>query len=698
MNQPQRTIVILDNSEEERATYRRYLLQDGRYHYQIWEGESGQAGWELCARVKPDAVLLDFHLSNAAGIEILQRLCARTEGWRFCPIVLAAQDCQQLNGIELELCAEDCLLKREVTPVRLVNALDAALERQQLQRQLAYSRACQKLSADIARQIYQGAIATEILETATVRSCQLLNCDRVFIYQFHPQGGGAIVAESVGFNETAVVPPLQPSEEFDCFIRAIGGIARESYAIANVDEAALSQRDRQCCQRLQIKASLSTPIILPSKARSPATESPQPWGILVAYQCSEARIWQREELELLENIALHLAIALERSDLIAETERERQAQINCQHLERRLHALDERCNLAAEVACSIIYDWDIEADIVARAGEPDRLLGCPSTEAEPTRHWWNQRIHPEDLARVRDEVQDFFLPGDRSHYATEYRIRHKNGQYICVRDRGIVLRDEYRIPKRAVGTIHEIESSNQIDNCKRSEPQQPSSSLSSYFVSMVSHEFRNPLNSISGIAQMLELYDGRLSADKKQELFKRLQKGIDRAIELLDDVLLLGRADAKKLEFKPAPLNLENFFRGAIAEVYIEDPATTKIEFTYRGKKEANVDKNLLGHIIVNLISNAIKYSPEKKLIKFEVACNDAGIVFKVTDCGIGIPLEDRQHLFSTFHRATNVGLIKGTGLGLAIVKQCVELHGGEIEVSSEVGKGTTFTVLLPER
>ncbi|MBD2580043.1 ATP-binding protein [Oscillatoria sp. FACHB-1406] len=690
MNQPQRTIVILDNSEEERAIYRRYLLQDRRYRYQIWEGESGQAGWELCDRVKPDAVLLDFQLSNSAEIELLQRLCANLDSWRSCPIVLAAQDCQELNGLALEWRAEDCLLKGEVTPTILLNALDAALERQRLQRQLAYSRACQELSTGIARQIYQGARVTEILETTAMRSRQLLNCDRVVIYQFYPQGGGATIAESVASNQ----PPLLPSDEFHDFIFTLESICQESCAIANLDEVALSQHARQWCDRFQMKASLSTPILLPSKAPV-ATEPLQPWGILVAYQSSETRLWSVEELEFIENIALHLAVALERNSLLEEAERERQAQIQCQRLENQLHAIDERYNLAAEITRSIIYDWDIEADIVARAGGQERLLGSSIADAEPTRYWWNQRIHPEDRARVREEVQDFFLPGDRSHYGIEYRIRHENGHYICVRDRGIVLRDEHSIPKRAVGIIQEIDGS-EIELCKQSERQQERHSLNSYFVSMVSHEFRNPLNSISGIAQMLELYDTRLSPDKKKELFQRMQKGIERTIELLDDVLLLGRADAKKLEFNPAPLNLENFCRGALAEVHIEEIETTKVEFTYRGNKEANVDKSLLRHILVNLLSNAIKYSPEKKLIQFDVVCSDAGTVFKVTDCGIGIPLEDRQHLFNTFHRATNVGLIKGTGLGLAIVKQCVELHGGEIEVSSEVGKGTTFTVSIP--
>ena len=137
------------------------------------------------------------------------------------------------------------------------------------------------------------------------------------------------------------------------------------------------------------------------------------------------------------------------------------------------------------------------------------------------------------------------------------------------------------------------------------------------------------------------------------------------------------------------------------------------------------LDEKYLRHIFDNLLSNAIKYSPDGGTVRFDLVCfcdrvkrsysDSAALaslraserasallrsadraVFKVQDEGIGIPQEDIPYLFETFHRARNVGTIQGTGLGLAIVKQCVDLHGGEILVESEVGSGTTFTVTLP--
>jgi len=103
-----------------------------------------------------------------------------------------------------------------------------------------------------------------------------------------------------------------------------------------------------------------------------------------------------------------------------------------------------------------------------------------------------------------------------------------------------------------------------------------------------------------------------------------------------------------------------------------------------------------LRQILSNLLSNAIKHSPKGSTVCFEASCQNGEVIFQIRDQGIGIPLEDQQRLFESFHRANNVGTIPGTGLGLAIVKKSVDLHGGQITVDSKVGVGTTFTVRLP--
>jgi signal transduction histidine kinase len=185
--------------------------------------------------------------------------------------------------------------------------------------------------------------------------------------------------------------------------------------------------------------------------------------------------------------------------------------------------------------------------------------------------------------------------------------------------------------------------------------------------------------------------------ERKTKHFQQIKTSVEQMTGLLDDVLTFGRADAGKLEFKPAPVNLLKFCSRLVEELQINAGIQYTIIFTSQGQcANACMDENLLRQILTNLISNGIKYSPEGGTVFFELSCQDQVVTFRIGDQGIGIPLENQKQLFEPFYRATNVGKIKGTGLGLSIVKKCVDLHGGQIVVDSEVGFGTRFTVTLP--
>ena len=225
--------------------------------------------------------------------------------------------------------------------------------------------------------------------------------------------------------------------------------------------------------------------------------------------------------------------------------------------------------------------------------------------------------------------------------------------------------------------------------------------LKSRFVSMVSHEFRNPLTTISGFVQLLERHGDQWSQEKKRQYFQLMQGALKRLTALVDDVLVMGRIGVGKLKFEPAPLELDKFCSSLVEEVKFSAQSQHQIDFAYTGTsseapERVQMDPNLLRHILNNLLSNAIKYSPEGSPIRLTLSYQNNLAVFQVQDEGIGIPLEDQPRLFEPFHRAVNAGKVSGTGLGLAIVKHCVELHGGEITLTSEVGVGTTFAIALP--
>ncbi|MCC3409934.1 MAG: HAMP domain-containing histidine kinase [Microcoleus sp. PH2017_10_PVI_O_A] len=219
---------------------------------------------------------------------------------------------------------------------------------------------------------------------------------------------------------------------------------------------------------------------------------------------------------------------------------------------------------------------------------------------------------------------------------------------------------------------------------------------------MIAHDVRNPLNFIIGTTQVLTEYKSKLTDEKTQQLLDKTQaaaKGID---QLLDDVLLLGRVESGKIALCLLPLDLAKFCNELVAEFQSslklkpQNAPVTLIFVNHCQSATACLEASLLRRILSNLLSNAIKYSPPNTQVIFELKLTETEAIFSVQDAGIGIPLADQERLFNSFFRAKNVGVIPGTGLGLSIVKKCVDLHGGEIALSSEEGVGSTFTVTLP--
>ena len=219
----------------------------------------------------------------------------------------------------------------------------------------------------------------------------------------------------------------------------------------------------------------------------------------------------------------------------------------------------------------------------------------------------------------------------------------------------------------------------------------------SRFVSTVSHEFRNPLNSISGMAQILETYGDKLDLEKKAKVLQQLRRNVTKMTDLIDNVLIITRKDLDRLQFEPETLNLELFCRSLIGEIQTAFGRPQTINFVYHvQQQEFSLDKKLLNHILTNLLTNACKYSPSDSTVDFEVDTQDSELRFTVRDRGIGIPSEDIPKLFNSFYRASNSQDYQGTGLGLAIAKEYVEFHQGTIFVESELEVGTTFIVTIP--
>lgn len=306
---------------------------------------------------------------------------------------------------------------------------------------------------------------------------------------------------------------------------------------------------------------------------------------------------------------------------------------------------------------------------------------------------------PTDEAVRFSTVLHYLISQQASFSQLEATILHKEGNQVVLEVSGVPVFNSqqklqgYRGITRDITARKRVERNIRIALTKEKELNE----LKTRFISMASHEFRTPLTTILASAESIERYRHRWSEAKTEACLLRIQGAVKHMTSLLNGVLILGKAEAGKLEFKPAWLDLKEFCMDLIEELELDANHLERLIFHSTGdENKVWIDEKLLRHILINLLSNALKYSPIDTRVHFNLACEADRVVFQVQDSGIGIPLADQKRLFESFHRATNVGNIPGTGLGLVIVKRAVEAHGGTISVVSAVGSGTTFTVSVP--
>jgi PAS domain S-box-containing protein len=221
--------------------------------------------------------------------------------------------------------------------------------------------------------------------------------------------------------------------------------------------------------------------------------------------------------------------------------------------------------------------------------------------------------------------------------------------------------------------------------------------LKSKFVSIASHEFRTPLSTVLSSASLVMQYKEKGDLAKIDKHVQRIKSSVSHLTTILNDFLSLGKLEEGKMDIVKETINLTELLHEILEEMkpQLKEKQTLTIQFTGK-EKPVTTDPKVLRNILFNLISNASKYSHAGKPIVIHITFWENHLDIAVIDQGIGIPKEDLKHLFERFFRASNAGQVQGTGLGLNIVKRYIELLNGEIKFTSEEGKGSTFTVMLP--
>lgn len=314
--QPNWKISIIDDSEVDRVTYRRYLESAPNLDCQIVDCKSAEEALELCTRDCPDLILLDYLLPDTDGLELLQELTKKLETLPII-IMLTGQGSEAVAVAAMKCGVQDYLIKGQLTAQTLVNAVTTALNERKLQAQIDRQRQQRELFAKIALQISHSTELSKILQATVEGTRELLNCDRTLVYHLNPDLSGTIVAESVLSEWIAI---LNRQIEDTCFqgdlsVHLNKYLHGHKMAVANIESANLTACDLQMLQHFQVKAILVVPILV--RDILPKSES-KVWGLLIAHHCQKTHEWQAEELTLLDELSLQIAIAIQQAELVSD--------------------------------------------------------------------------------------------------------------------------------------------------------------------------------------------------------------------------------------------------------------------------------------------------------------------------------------------------------------------------------------------
>lgn len=362
--------------------------------------------------------------------------------------------------------------------------------------------------------------------------------------------------------------------------------------------------------------------------------------------------------------------------------------------QRAIHALrqsETRFRMITENARDLYALLDSHGNCVYASPAYRRLLGY-DPQALVGRNFIDNLLNLEDWF-VEDDWHS--LPPKRS------RLRKSDGSWLWVE--GYTYPIQVSGVEHIVAVGHDLTERLQLEEklleterlSMELEKQKEMNELKGRFVSMVSHEFRTPLAAIQTSSDLLQRYHDRMTEERQAEHLDQIGDHVRQLTALLDEVLMLSKADSVGLAFAPQPTDVGAFVTDIAASLK-HVHASERIRIHQMTPVTAALDHKLFREAVANLLTNALKYSPPDSPVDLDVDRADSHLVLRITDHGIGIPESDRAHLFDAFQRASNVGSVQGTGLGLAIVKRAIDTHKGQVFFESRLGEGTVFTIEMP--
>ncbi|MEP7375222.1 MAG: PAS domain-containing sensor histidine kinase [Chitinophagaceae bacterium] len=290
-----------------------------------------------------------------------------------------------------------------------------------------------------------------------------------------------------------------------------------------------------------------------------------------------------------------------------------------------------------------------------------------------------------DITR-RKEIERNMLEQQKQLEKVSTEIRKLNTDLeVKVEERTMILKE----------ALQRLEQS-QTELSEALDKEKQLNEIKSRFVSMASHEFRTPLSTVLSSASLLEKYKTAEEQDKRSRHIGKIKNSVRHLNDILEDFLSLGKLDEGKVENHACEFDLKDFILETTEEMKGLLKENQHFELNYDGSAIIFSDRKLLKNVLINLITNAIKFSNEGTKISVGTITNKEEAAISIADQGIGIAEEDQRHLFSSFFRGANATNIQGTGLGLHIVKRYIDLMGGSVQLKSKLDEGTTITLTIP--
>ncbi|GLV59736.1 hypothetical protein KDH_65610 [Dictyobacter sp. S3.2.2.5] len=349
--------------------------------------------------------------------------------------------------------------------------------------------------------------------------------------------------------------------------------------------------------------------------------------------------------------------------------------------EEALRLSQERIRALINSSIIGITSVEMEGEVLADANEAFLRMTGYTREQVQSGTLSRRNIVPREQAPLFERsIRELKESGQHTAFETE--LVCQDGSRLPVLVGGVIFQEQ---PRQMVAFM--------LDNSARKELEQRKDD----FISMASHELKTPLTAVKLQVQLVRKRLEKHSQHEAVTALTRVEGPVNQLERLITELLDVSRMQAGKLEYRREPVDLNELLREVTAPIRHLHPGRTIL---ISGSVQASVigDRDRLGQVFTNLISNAIKYSPNAEAVEIDLARSKDAVMVHVRDHGLGIPREQIERVFERFYRVTDLGqqAIPGLGMGLYIAAEIVKHHGGTITVDSAVGKGSTFTVILP--